>query len=47
MGVAEEAQAIGANAVLNVRFSTSTISQGAAERMAYGTAVVIEDAVEP
>lgn len=38
-----EAEAMGANAVLNVRFSTSTISQGAAELMAYGTAVVIED----
>lgn len=40
-----EAEAIGANAVLNVRFSTSTITQGAAELMAYGTAVVLEDAV--
>ncbi len=39
----QEAQALGANAVLNVRFSTSTISQGAAELMAYGTAVVLED----
>ncbi|MBN34667.1 MAG: hypothetical protein CMM46_07800 [Rhodospirillaceae bacterium] len=45
--MAQDAQAIGANAVLNVRFSTSTISQGAAELMAYGTAVVVEDAVEP
>jgi uncharacterized protein YbjQ (UPF0145 family) len=39
----QEAQALGANAVLNVRFSTSTISQGSAELMAYGTAVVLED----
>jgi len=39
----QEAEAIGANAVLNVRFSTSTITQGAAELMAYGTAVVLED----
>jgi uncharacterized protein YbjQ (UPF0145 family) len=38
-----EAEALGANAVLNIRFSTSTIAQGAAELMAYGTAVVIED----
>jgi len=38
-----EAEAIGANAVLNVRYSTSTISQGAAELMAYGTAVIVED----
>jgi len=38
-----EAEAIGANAVLNVRFATSTITQGAAELLAYGTAVVLED----
>jgi uncharacterized protein YbjQ (UPF0145 family) len=37
-----QAEAIGANAVLNVRFSTSSITQGAAELFAYGTAVVIE-----
>jgi uncharacterized protein YbjQ (UPF0145 family) len=37
-----QAEAIGANAVLNVRFSTSSISQGAAELFAYGTAVVLE-----
>ena len=39
----EQAQSIGANAVLNVRFSTSTIAQGAAELFAYGTAVVVEE----
>ncbi len=39
----EQAQAIGANAVLNVRFSTSSITQGAAELFAYGTAVVLEE----
>ena len=38
----QQAQAIGANAVLNVRFSTSSITQGAAELLAYGTAVVLE-----
>ena len=38
----EQAEAAGANAVLNVRFSTSSITQGAAELLAYGTAVVIE-----
>ncbi len=38
-----EAQALGANAILNVRFSTSTITQGAAELLAYGTAVIVED----
>jgi uncharacterized protein YbjQ (UPF0145 family) len=37
----KQAQAAGANAVLNVRFSTSSITQGAAEMLAYGTAVVL------
>src|SRR5215207_7513432 len=31
-----QAEAVGANAVLNVRFSTSAITQGAAELLAYG-----------
>ena len=34
-----QAQYYGADAVINVRFSTSAIMQGAAEVMAYGTAV--------
>ena len=38
----QQAQAIGANAVLNIRFSTSSVAQGAAELFAYGTAVVLE-----
>ena len=38
----KQAEAIGANAVLNVRFSTSSVTQGAAELFAYGTAVVME-----
>ena len=38
----QQAQAIGANAVLNVRFATSSVAQGAAELLAYGTAVVLE-----
>ena len=38
----EQANAIGANAVLNIRFSTSSVAQGAAEIFAYGTAVVME-----
>jgi len=38
----EQASAIGANAVLNIRFSTSSVTQGAAELFAYGTAVVVE-----
>lgn len=37
-----QAQQLGANAVLNVRFSTSSIAQGAAEILAYGTAVILE-----
>lgn len=37
-----QAQAMGANAVINVRFSTSSVTAGAAELFAYGTAVVIE-----
>jgi len=38
----EQASAIGANAVLNVRFSTSSVTQGAAELFAYGSAVILE-----
>jgi len=38
----EQARAVGANAVLNVRFSTSSIAAGAAELFAYGTAVTLE-----
>ncbi|MBT8483942.1 MAG: heavy metal-binding domain-containing protein [Phycisphaerales bacterium] len=37
-----EAQSRGANAVVNVRFTTSAITQGAAELYAYGTAVRLE-----
>lgn len=35
----EDAQTLGADAVVNVRYSTSSIMQGAAEVLAYGTAV--------
>jgi uncharacterized protein YbjQ (UPF0145 family) len=38
-----EAKSIGANAVLNVRFATTSISAGAAEILAYGSAVRLED----
>ena len=38
----KQAEAAGANAVLNVRFATSSITAGAAEILAYGTAVVLE-----
>ena len=37
-----EAHKLGANAVVNVRFSTSSVAQGAAELFAYGTAVKVE-----
>jgi uncharacterized protein YbjQ (UPF0145 family) len=37
-----QAEELGANAVINVRFSTSSVTQGAAEMYAYGTAVVVE-----
>ena len=37
-----QAQQLGANAVVNVRFSTSAVTAGAAEIYAYGTAVVGE-----
>ena len=38
----EEARSLGANAVVNVRFSTSSVAQGAAELFAYGTAVQVD-----
>ncbi len=37
-----QAESIGANAVVNVRFSTSSVAQGAAELFAYGTAVRVD-----
>ncbi|MFA6962950.1 MAG: YbjQ family protein [Opitutaceae bacterium] len=37
-----QAVALGANAVVNIRFSTSSVAQGAAELYAYGTAVLVE-----
>ena len=41
-----EAEQLGANAIVNVRFTTSAITQGAAEILAYGTAVVLEDELQ-
>ena len=35
----EEAEALGADAVINVRYASAAVMQGAAEVMAYGTAV--------
>ena len=38
-----QAQQLGANAIVNVRFATSSITAGAAELYVYGTAVVVAD----
>jgi uncharacterized protein YbjQ (UPF0145 family) len=38
----EQARQLGANAIVNIRFSTSSITQGAAELYAYGTALRVE-----
>lgn len=38
----EKAQALGANAIVGIRFSTSNIAQGASELFVYGTAVIVE-----
>ncbi len=40
----KEAEALGADAVVNVRYATSAIMQGAAEVIVYGTAVKTTDA---
>lgn len=39
----EEAQSLGADAVIDMRFSTSMVMAGAAELLAYGTAVKLAD----
>lgn len=38
----DQAEALGANAVVNLRFSTSSVAAGAAEILCYGTAVRVE-----
>lgn len=38
-----QAEAIGATAVINVRFATSSITTGAAELFVYGTAVILKE----
>ena len=38
----EQAEKMGANAIVGTRFMTSMVAQGAAEFLAYGTAVVVE-----
>ncbi len=39
----DDARSIGANAVVSVRFATAEIAAGAAEMLAYGTGVIVED----
>ena len=39
----EEAEGMGANAVVGLRFTTTSMMQGAAELLAYGTAVLVEE----
>ena len=43
----DEAERLGANAIVGVRFSTSSIMGAAAEVMCYGTAVILEEVREP
>ncbi len=40
-----QARELGANAIVNVRFNTSSIAQGASELYLYGTAVKVEEEV--
>ena len=40
----EEAEALGADGIIGVRFQTSMVMQGAAEMLCYGTAVKLEAA---
>ena len=39
----DDARSIGANAIVSARFQTSMVMSGAADLLAYGTAVVVED----
>ena len=38
----EQAEQLGANAIINIRFATSSVAQGAAELYVYGTAVRVK-----
>lgn len=40
--MADEADAMGADAIVNIRFGSSAVMQGAAEVIAYGTAVKLK-----
>lgn len=39
----DHARSLGANAIIDIRFTTAFVMQGAAELLVYGTAVVVED----
>ena len=39
----QQATALGANAIVNIRYSTSAVAQGAAELYVYGTAVLVTE----
>ena len=39
----DDAEKLGADAIINVRLTTAMIMQGTAEILAYGTAVILED----
>ena len=39
--MSQQASQLGANAIVNIRFATSSVAQGAAELFAYGTAVKV------
>jgi uncharacterized protein YbjQ (UPF0145 family) len=41
--MAAEAVALGANAIVTIRFAQSSIAQGACEILVWGTAVIVED----
>jgi len=38
----EQAESLGANAIVNIRYATSAVAPGAAELFAYGTAVNVD-----
>jgi len=38
----KQAEQLGANAIINIRFATSSVTQGASELFVYGTAVRVE-----
>ncbi|MDX1630333.1 MAG: YbjQ family protein [Thermoanaerobaculia bacterium] len=42
----EEAEELGANAVVGLRFQTTEVMKAAAELVAYGTAVIVEESEE-